>query len=192
MNDLSADRVINAVPAIEGKTYLELGVAGRATFDNVKAGRKVGVDIAGGPDLQAMTTDSFYETIAEALGPFDVIYIDADHTFAQACADYNNSIKHLAPGGLIFLHDMWPPNAEYTAPIWCGDTYKLLVGLTEGMSGIVVLDHNYGLTAVSDPQLVDPDGYWAEMSYGEFLARGIIRVNGETMLAWVGSRGLST
>ena len=49
-------------------------------------------------------------------GPFDVIFIDADHSYKGVARDRNTVKKHVAHGGVILLHDVWwdqfPPPVE--------------------------------------------------------------------------------
>lgn len=49
------------------------------------------------------TTDTFF-TITQ--GRFDVIFIDADHSYEGARKDYDNSLKHINKGGIIIFHDI--------------------------------------------------------------------------------------
>jgi len=116
--------IINAVPDMDRKRYLELGVFQGATFGTVRANEKFSVD-AKYPATFQMTTDDFF---AHEVGDevFDVIYIDACHEFRQVVRDYNHSVEHLASGGVIFLHDMIPTCEAQCAPQFSGDAYKLL------------------------------------------------------------------
>jgi predicted O-methyltransferase YrrM len=42
---------------------------------------------------------------AAALGPYDFIFIDADHTYESVSADWENYRPMLAPGGVFAFHD---------------------------------------------------------------------------------------
>jgi hypothetical protein len=183
---LLASDVVNAIPDIEKKSYLELGVASRVTFDAVKAGTKVGVDMLGGDGILMMTTDDFFlgKGVADDLDPFyDVIYIDADHSLLQVVEDYNNSVTRLRPGGLILMHDMYPPNEYYAQEIYCGDAFKFLPALYAGNPGNVhVLDHNFGLTLVQNARTTVLKMHDKEMTHASFLKMQIPTVTRAEML----------
>lgn len=50
--------------------------------------------------------------IVERFGPFDLIFIDANHTYEFIKLDFNNYKNYLAKGGVIGFHDVdcpdWP------------------------------------------------------------------------------------
>jgi predicted O-methyltransferase YrrM len=53
------------------------------------------------------TTDSFFKrTNPIKQTNFDVIFIDADHSYEGARKDYDNALKHINDGGLIIFHDI--------------------------------------------------------------------------------------
>lgn len=183
--------LVNAIPGIETKTYLELGVAGRQTFDAVQAGTKVGVDLADGqgPGVYRMSTDDFFApTGPGAAMTFDVAYIDACHEYEQVTRDYNNAVAHMADrfNGVIFLHDMVPPDETFTSPNLCGDVYRLLAWLIcdyDEDHDVLVLDHDMGLTMVRGPKQVKPPANWAAiMTYPTFRQLPLPVVTLATML----------
>jgi len=51
-----------------------------------------------------MTTDSFFEQTKEK---YDLIFIDASHSYTAVINDTNNSIDHLNNGGIIVWHDVY-------------------------------------------------------------------------------------
>jgi spermidine synthase len=73
--------------------------------------------------VHVMTTDKFFEANEET---FDVIYIDADHSFKQVKKDFHNSVKILNPNGFILLHDTDPARPEKIQPQFCHDVYKMV------------------------------------------------------------------
>jgi hypothetical protein len=143
-----AATVINSIPGIGRMKYLELGVAGGKTFNAIKAGEKIGVDKSyrPAPGCLQLDTDTFFMSLTTV--KFDVIFIDADHTYDQVVKDYNNSMRHLAADGWIFIHDLVPPDEMHTDPRLCGDGYKFLVQLRGCDPPIKILDDDYGLTAI--------------------------------------------
>lgn len=158
MSSTAAD-VINAIPGIEQKRYLELGVGGGGTFKRVRAGSKQCVDFqTHAPDLRVdfpMTTDAFFNgdaAPAKFEKPWDVVFVDACHEIFSVVHDYSRSIRHLAPDGVVLLHDLVPPSREYTMPWFSGDGYKLLLRLNDGLESTFVVEAgDYGLTAVFAP-----------------------------------------
>ena len=78
--------------------------------------------------LYKMTSDEFFAQRNTGAVPFDVIFIDGLHEADQVFRDIENSLKHLAKGGFIVMHDCNPPKFEHTTTgidgCWTGDTYK--------------------------------------------------------------------
>jgi len=131
--------------------YLEIGVGAGVVFLHVRAERKVGVDPT--PRVprwkwvlhpNSLIRGSFFRTASErffdALEPdrtFDVIFIDGDHSFAQSRRDVERALEHLAPDGVVLVHDCNPPTPESASPDsadarggpWCGEVYKTIVEL---------------------------------------------------------------
>ena len=68
-------------------------------------------------------TDDFFKHFSEKP---DVIFIDADHSFESVKKDFDNSIKILNKGGIIFLHDTDPDTYTYLNELHCSDCYKIV------------------------------------------------------------------
>ncbi|MEX2211570.1 MAG: class I SAM-dependent methyltransferase [Gaiellaceae bacterium] len=58
--------------------------------------------------------------------PPHVVFIDGDHRYEQAARDFRNALRLLAPGGIVFLHDTWPTDADHFSPASCGTVCELL------------------------------------------------------------------
>lgn len=152
------------------ESYLELGIFTKDTFDNINSLKKVGVDkeVKWSP-THLMTTDEFFASNSER---FDLTYIDANHMIDFVVRDYNNSA--LVTDKLIAMHDMIPPTKEYTAPHYCGDSYKMLSYLMDHRDehNFIVLNENYGVTFIFPPfkpiQLTD---FYLSMTYDDFIRR---------------------
>ncbi len=123
-------------------TYLEIGVASGSSLRLSKASISYGVDpgfairspLEGRFALSRITSDAFFEAHA---GPkFDFVFIDGLHVAEQVSKDLYNSIRWLAPQGLIALHDTVPFNRvaasrkQFTT-LWTGDVYRALVPYIE-------------------------------------------------------------
>jgi predicted O-methyltransferase YrrM len=72
--------------------------------------------------------DFFNET---KLTPISFAFIDGDHTYEAAKNDFNNTLKYLVNGGMIALHDSYPPTKEWLSESKCGTVNKLRIELEE-------------------------------------------------------------
>lgn len=111
--------------------YLELGVySGDTLFKLSTICNVVGVDIKDEFRLKEQFGDRFFqettdEFFAQNRRTYDVVFIDADHSFASVKKDFVNSLKILNPMGLIILHDTDPQEVKLIHPGYCGDAYKM-------------------------------------------------------------------
>lgn len=145
--------LVNSIPDIENKSYLELGVWDGRHFNQIKAKHKVSVDITWNPTYK-MTTDEFF---AKNKDRFDIIFIDADHRIKCVYRDYMNSIKWCDE--YLFIHDLIPPAEEFACENgdWAGDGYKLLMHwILNKANNIYTLNYNSGLTLVRPPFVPAP------------------------------------
>lgn len=76
---------------------------------------------------------------ASSFGPFDILFIDANHSYEQCRKDFNNYSKMLAPAGFVALHD----------PIlFSGGVGRVVSELRASYSEILTLPYCNGLTIV--------------------------------------------
>ena len=152
----------NFLQCVECSKYLELGVdSGDCIKMMVATPKCVGVDISIKDDvkkklspyknvkLYSGTTDSFFASNNEQ---FDVVFIDADHSYEQVKIDFHNSVKALSKNGFIILHDTDPENEKLLAPGYCNNSYEMIDYL-RGLSQYDVLTlpiSMAGLTIVSN------------------------------------------
>ena len=138
-------------------SYLEIGIFKGETFQNIVANERWGVDIDPAFDTRVLprnsrvftqTSDSFFAELP-AEKKFDMVYIDAEHTFRQAYRELVAAFNHLEPDGVILLDDTVPENEiaaipdekeskieaqrVYGAKIWPhqGDVWKLIFQVTQ-------------------------------------------------------------
>ena len=101
------------------KRYLEIGVADGECFGNINCHEQDGVEPVvrhWGGNIHHMLSDDFFERISERR-MHDIIFIDGDHHEGQVIKDIHNSLKHLADGGTIVVHDCNPPTEDHAAEV---------------------------------------------------------------------------
>lgn len=126
------DVVCNVAKLIKAQTYLGIGIHKGDTIKQVPVDAKVGVDPAGGAWVtHRMTSDEFF---AENEQTFDLVFIDGHHSEEQAYADLCNALKCLNDGGVITMHDVYPPSEWYLPNHRCGGVYKAFIRARREMS----------------------------------------------------------
>ena len=68
-------------------------------------------------------TDDFFNTFNEKI---DMAFIDACHNSVQVMIDFENCLKRLNNGGIIFIHDTDPESNHLFSEGYCGDSYKIV------------------------------------------------------------------
>lgn len=152
--------------------YLEIGVNTGVVFTHVRARQKVGVDPVDSiprwkwlahPNtavhgiLIEKSSDEYFATL-DPEARFDVVFVDGYHSYTQALRDVENSLRHLADGGVVLLHDVNPPDAVAASPDmrdavggpWCGDAWKAIVHLraTRPDLSVGTIDADFGIGVV--------------------------------------------
>ena len=97
------------------------------------------------------TSDEFFVSHPVAV-KFDLIFIDGKHTAEQVEKDFNNSLKVLADGGYIMMHDT-VPETEAATHAGTGTVWEFIFRLKQGGIDIKELEFLnlpciYGLTVV--------------------------------------------
>lgn len=135
------------------RSYLEIGCQSDQTFGRIQVERKVGVDPVSGGTLR-MESDEFFLLAAER---YDLIFIDGDHRHPQVMRDVSNSLRVLAPGGAIVMHDCLPPNEGFESPDRCGTVWRVFAKIRERPDlDAVTLDDDYGVGVVQVRTNRDP------------------------------------
>jgi hypothetical protein len=169
--------------------YLEIGTNKGESFFPVRCRHKLAVD----PGFQIpphkaviwyiknpvnfrnryfkLTSDDFFQKNDELLtllGDIDISLVDGLHTFGQSLKDVLNVLKYLNPGGIIIMHDCYPPDETAATPAssideaklilkdaykgaWCGDVWKTIVYLKDKHSDVLdvsVINTDFGLGIV--------------------------------------------
>lgn len=156
--------IINYLPGIENKTYLELGVFDNSNFHQIISKNKFSVDLNGNA-LFTGTTDQYFKSANDR---FDIIFIDANHDFDFVVRDFNNSVSRC--NEWILIHDMIPPGLKYIKPAKCSDSYRVLYYLLrETDFKIYPMNNNFGLTLIKMPaSQIDPAESYKHISYNDF------------------------
>ena len=78
------------------------------------------VEMPPGGRYWSMPSDEFFR-VYDGPAP-NVVFVDGDHSYEQAKRDFENALRLLAKGGVIFLHDTWPRTEQDTD---CGTVWQL-------------------------------------------------------------------
>jgi len=114
------------------KSYLEIGVLGRETLNQINVPIKHGVDPNGCGDY-TMTSDEFFANHCKQ--KYDLIFIDGLHLAEQVQKDITNSLTFLNEQGIIVCHDMLPTEEWHqlreglSGQPWTGDCWKAFASL---------------------------------------------------------------
>ena len=148
------------VEGIGASSYVEFGSNRNETIGSVRCERRYGVDthpvIMPGIEFFTMTTQQFIAEPAARLAPFDVVFIDAYHSAEAVRADFFGIIDHVAPEGLVLLHDTNPETVVDTHSGLCGDAWKFAEELKREQYEAVTLPLHPGLTIIRNRQSWGP------------------------------------
>lgn len=143
---------------IKPERYLELGVRDGKCFLEVAPYCKeaIAVDFA---DIafplsencryEQMYTDEYFKKIKDSGLTFDMVFIDADHSFEQSYKDFVNVKDHVIENGFVFFHDTYPYDKTLTQTHFCNDCYKTPIEIRKNFSNeweLVTLPFNPGVT----------------------------------------------
>lgn len=160
---MKKEQIINNLIHEYGYTsYLEIGVGGHHTFNQIRCEQKEGTDID-----QGVSSDQFF---AQNERKFDLIFIDADHDHQQCEKDIINALNCLNENGVIVMHDVNPETLAMqavprTQRVWTGDVWRCFVGYP-GKKECYLSDYGVG---VLYPVEVEA-GFSSTMDALEFMA----------------------
>lgn len=152
-------KLINYIIQLKGyKSYLEVGVHFRYTFDRVICDSKLGMDpkFTERVDMYQLTSDDFFEmNKTNWFKKFDIVFIDGLHQAKQVLKDLQHSIDSLSPDGIVLLHDCLPNSKEIqegdwpTGAPWTGNVWKAMVDIRSmPFLDSVTLDSDWGFGMV--------------------------------------------
>lgn len=148
------------VEAVGARSYLEFGSGRGETISKVRCEKRYGVDREGveiaGCGIFKMETEEFILKHAAQLAPFDFVFIDADHAVDAVRRDFSGIISHVAPEGLVLLHDTNPETTADTVSGLCADSWKFAFHLLGAGYESVTIPFHPGLTIVRNRVLWGP------------------------------------
>lgn len=86
--------------------------------------------------------------------PIELLFLDGNHTERTAQHDYRAFARHLVPGGLLLVHDVFPDPADGGQAPW----HVVQAALADGFSEIAQHDSLRVLTAPERTQLSTVEG----------------------------------
>ena len=126
-------------------SYLELGCLVNHNFDKIKVADKTGVDIKSGGTLR-LSTKQFFDCNRQK---YDIIFIDADHSYESSRDDLAKSLEILNQNGCIILHDTLPIKEEDQSLSWNGEVWRTIVEFRSRSDlQIITADMDQGCTLV--------------------------------------------
>lgn len=145
--ELELDGLIELLAGREIRRVLEIGSQDGGMlwlFAQIATEFVVGVDLTQGVTAVCpipivwVEGDSHSSTIRERIpeGPYDLLFIDGDHSYAGVCQDFTDYAPLVAPDGVIAFHDIVPhPNPTLSEvdrlwrelkTLWPGETRELI------------------------------------------------------------------
>ncbi len=97
-----------------------------------------------------MTTSEFLKN-HDPKRKFDLVFIDADHSYKGSLDDFKSVLPLVNDNGIILLHDTYPPSEEFTSSDFCSDTYKTAEYIRNNFDKeceIVTLPFYFGISIV--------------------------------------------
>lgn len=161
--------IINQFHPNEDISYLELGLSSGINFNSLVLKNKKSVDIVSDPrPTFQMSTDDFFKNNKEK---FHIIYIDADHEYQQVIKDYNNAVDSITINGIIFLHDLYPPDKDHTQKHLCDNSFKILNYFIDNNYNILVNLGDYGACAVFSNSKINLENFNHDITYEDFVKK---------------------
>ena len=167
------------------KTYLEIGVRTRHTYDQISLidENKQSIDPAYDWVTYSMTSDEAFQSMKNN-EKWDCIFIDGLHTAEQVKKDIKNSLKHLNTGGTIVCHDMLPPNEKDLSLSRCGNGWEAFANLRISNKNLImyVVDTDYGCGVIrrGNQVLYEDENFSHEFSYFKSNKKNLMNIKSVT------------
>lgn len=96
------------------------------------------------------SSKDFFEKIMRHLATmkFDLVFIDGDHNHEASLNDFEMVLPFVKQGGIILLHDTYPPDERFLSKSYCNDSYKTAQYIKDYYSEyeFVTLPFSYGIS----------------------------------------------
>ena len=97
--------------------------------------------------------------------PIAVMLIDGTHDYEIAKTEFANMWPHVVEGGMVFIHDTYPPQEEFLSEYACGDVWKFRKDLEKRQDEMDILTLPYtgkwcGVSVIIKKEKERP--YWGE------------------------------
>lgn len=153
------------------KSYLEIGVLGRETLNQINVPIKHGVDPNGQGNF-TMTSDEFFANYCSQ--KYDLIFIDGLHLAEQVKKDIENSLTVLNENGIIVVHDCLPTEEWHqlrqgvSGQPWTGDSWRAFATLRAWRTDLKMftIDTDWGCGIIKrqdttwEPRVLIPNNGW--------------------------------
>jgi hypothetical protein len=198
---------LNALAELnQAQRYLEIGVCDADTFDRVTVAHKVGVDPhfrfdpasrrGPGVELHALPSDDYFAALPDSTPPFDLIFLDGLHTYAQTLRDLHATFALSHARTIWLIDDTCPDSAlsadpDMTRSIaakralgvpdrgWMGDVFKVVAAVHDTMPELRLRTFaNLGQTVLWRAPRDPFTPVWgsldaiAALTYDDFVAHG--------------------
>jgi hypothetical protein len=163
-----------------GKTYGEID---RAQLDCQRLVYRCGDGFSDGLPIDFRATGDSSAALIHAIlvgeigrAPYDVVFVDALHTYRASMEDILGGYCLLRPGGMMVVHDCKPPHEgmaglEYFEGFWCGVSHQAFIDfvLPRRELQFFTVDCDFGCGVVFKPE--DADAARDRTAFEWFCAR---------------------
>ena len=142
---------------IKPERYLELGCRSGTSLIPISKYCKsvIGVDmnppsynVPPNAKIEVCATDSYFENTDDTI-EYDMVFIDADHSYEQSLKDFMNVKDRVIEDGFVFMHDTYPYDIWMTSEDWSGTTWKAAKWIKNNLGNeweVLTLPFNPGVT----------------------------------------------
>lgn len=190
------DIINEVIDAVRATRYLEIGVSVGHTFTKIRCREKTGVDLENPNALAGVLPMSSDEFFAQNRQRFDVVFVDALHSYEQSLADAVNALKCVDPGGFVILHDCNPSHRIAATrrminggAMWNGQVFNTAnrLRLSEGVS-VVTVNTDFGVALVRRSGDFELHTHYRPLAYGTFArnrARYLNLISPQLFKSWL-------
>jgi len=158
------------------KRYLEVGLRHGENFVSIRCEKKVGVEVR--PDLTLaqtltgedaifyMSSDAYFAQYIGLAKPFDLIFVDGDHSYEQSKKDIFNALSMIQPNGIVAAHDVSNKTESNNRRVW----QSLLEVKSKFQFNFIVTENSIALITLAPNEVPLPKDQ-IDMSFEDFHAK---------------------